>query len=785
MNVNRWAGPLFLFALGISPTFAVTLEQPQGKLRVEVHGDGAGAEETIAVRMGGVWTPALSVAASPVRIKTPAREETCALRQASPIERGLLLTGECTAGGYEQRIVLSPDESDVLDVTTRVTLHHDAAITSVEDRYYFMPERHLTVTAEQGPLDFVWSQKIKSEADDLIPTYGFKSPAVMMQQGAVFAALMPQLSLRQVVPLALDLDVTSGPRPWMSFGQIPVQPHGHSYFRRAKEGHPKVLAGTVQYSYSILASEQPARLGYRRVVRRLWEQSGHPALLNSPGLQQNVIRHELRSFNSWRKQAWEIDANKIYLPIDCGGKHCGTLPSNRNISGDWQHTQPDAWFNAWFQTLRTAYGWYLYGRQAHDLEAMDKAESVLNLALSAPQQNGAFPTIYMVNEHKWFRDDGWAGYEDDYHSFCMSWTAYWMLRWAVDLVPQRSAEVLHFVKAYGDFLLQHQLPSGVIPSWYNSDLQPRAEFRDFNAETAPSALFLATLGSVTKDQRYIAAAEKAMAFVEREVVPRQRWFDFETFLSCARKDYDFYDKWTAQFPQNNLAEIQAPAAWLALYRVTGKREYLEEGMKSMDYLLLTQQVWSNPSFSPKLLGGFTTQNTDAEWSDARQGYAAVVLCDYFRATGNAEYLERAVAAARSTFAVAPWENWAHTGYIDEPGALTGFHWGTGSAMTSVEIMAPRLGDAFIDLKQGDGAGFDECSLRNLKIQGTQISFDIESPPKERSFVVRFDGVDPSQRYRITWNGHPVREISGRELSANGFRTGPLVSSSVASDNPSR
>jgi hypothetical protein len=190
--------------------------------------------------------------------------------------------------------------------------------------------------------------------------------------------------------------------------------------------------------------------------------------------------------------------------------------------------------------------------------------------------------------------------------------------------------VLHFTKAYGDFLLEHQLPSGVIPSWYSPSLLPRAEFRDFNAETAPSALFLATLGTVTGDQRYIVAAERAMTFVTREVIPRQRWFDFETFLSCARKDYGFYDKWTAQFPQNNLAEMQAPSAWLALYHATLKHQYLDRGTQSLDYVLLTQQVWNDPSFSPKLLGGFTTQNTDAEWSDARQSYAATILLDYFR-----------------------------------------------------------------------------------------------------------------------------------------------------------
>lgn len=757
------------------PLYSATLTGPHHSIRVEVQGTGAAAVETILIKTGNTWTPALSAQASPVLAYAEDGAHHCAIAQVSSMENGLLLTGDCQIGEFEQRILFSedPGDSDVLRVWTRLRLHHGVAIRSVEDRYNFLPARRSVDNPLEGPLDFVWSQNIKSEPGDLIPTYGFKSPAVMLQQGQVFAALMPELSTRRVLPLALDLDVTSAKQPWLSVGQIPAEPHGHSYFRRAANGEPKVLDDTVEYSYSIIASAQPERLGYRRVVRRLWSRFGHPELVSSPALQQNIIRPELRSFASWRKEAWQVDANHIYLPVACGDRQCGTLPSNRNVGGHWDHPGPDAWFNAWFQTLRTAYGWYLYGRETHDADAMAKAESVLNLALSAPQKQGAFPTIYLLNDHKWVPDDGWAGYQDDYHAFCMSWTAYWMLRWIEDLTPQRASDVLPFVKAYGDFLLRHQLPSGVIPSWYDAQsFQPRPEFRDFNAETAPSALFLATLGTVTHDPRYIAAAEKAMDFVTKEVVPRQRWYDFETFLSCARKDYGFYDQWTAQYPQNNLAEIEAVRAWLVLYQATHKREYLDRGTNALDYLLLTQQVWNNPSFSPTLLGGFTTQNTDAEWSDARQCYVATLLLDYYRATGSAEYLERAVAAARSTFAVAPWENWAHTGHIDEPGALTGFHWGTGSAMTSVEIMQPLLGDAFIDGKAGKGVGFDECSLSHLRIQSEAIAFDIESPARQRSFLVRFAGLDPARTYRISANGRPAEPRSGKELLASGYRILP-------------
>ena len=95
--------------------------------------------------------------------------------------------------------------------------------------------------------------------------------------------------------------------------------------------------------------------------------------------------------------------------------------------------------------------------------------------------------------------------------------------------------------------------------YYASNPRPRPEFRGFNAETTASALFLAMLGAITGDQRFAVGAEHGMSFIEREVLPRQLWFDFETFLSCARKDYSIFD---SQYPQNNLAEIQALTAML-------------------------------------------------------------------------------------------------------------------------------------------------------------------------------------------------------------------------------
>jgi hypothetical protein len=752
---------------------AITLQSPNGLVRFDIEGEDPATNMVISIKENNSWTPALKAANTAIRVTTatvPDKAQPCFIHEIQRISKGLSLRGDCPAGTFEERVLLTP-EPDVLTIEMKFIPKPGVQIRSVEDRYDFAPGRRSSSTPTSGPVDFVWSQNIKNEADDIVPNWSFKSPVVMLQQGKIFTALMPELGDRRSDPLALDLDVTSNKHPWLSYGAVASQPYGHSYFRRSPDAGPRVIAGTIEYRYSIVASEQPYKLGYRRVVRRLWSDEGHKELLRSDDLQQNVTRPELVTFDDWRTDTWVRYANQVYRGFDCGNRRCGTLVSNRNPAGGWDKPAPDAWFNAWFQTLRSAYGWYLYGQKTGNKDIEDKAESILNLALKSPQNHGAFSTIYLLNEKRWIRDDGWAGFADDYHTFCMSWTAYWMLEWGKNLTPNRKEEILAFVRPYGDFLVKHQLASGVIPSWYDGDLKPRTEFRDFNAETAASALLLASLGEVTGDRTYLNAAERAMGFITKEVLPRERWYDFETFKSCAPKPFDFYDAWTAQYPQNNLTEIQAAKAYLKLYQITKDHTYLEQGTQVLDYLLLTQQVWNNPAFSPKLVGGFTTQNTDAEWSDARQGYAAVLLWDYYKATGEQEYLERAVAAARSTFAVAPWENWAHTGHIDEPGALTGFHWGPGSAMTSVEMMSPTLGDAFIDLEKKQGAGFNACSLRHVTVQGHSISFDVDTFPAMRSVNVRFSGVDKHARYQITWNGSHSSTVDGVTLARDGYNAG--------------
>jgi len=152
-----------------------------------------------------------------------------------------------------------------------------------------------------------------------------------------------------------------------------------------------------------------------------------------------------------------------------------------------------------------------------------------------------------------------------------------------------------------------------------------------------------------------------MLYLENEIIVSRKWWDYETYMSCSPKPLNFYDPYTRQNPQNTLSKFQAAFAYLRMYQLSGDPHYLNVGVQVVDYTALIQQVWSHVLLTPKLLGGFTSQNTDAEWSDARQAHAAEMYFGYYNATGNLDYLERGVVAMRASFAVSPYENWAHTG----------------------------------------------------------------------------------------------------------------------------
>ena len=611
-----------------------------------------------------------------------------------------------------------------------------------------------------GAPDFTWTPQLKMTEDNVFPDYSWKAPAAIVQKGPLAVALVPDIAAFSIdntwrrCSWALDLDTRPGSGPELGVGLTPVVPHLHSLFKHVPGQCVPLEPGCFRFAYYLLLFDGlPEREAHRPVVRFLWQRFGRGALLEGHAAQGHT-------FAEWAKKTWREYGDQVWLEVNRSGVSCGMMKCGVFFP-------IDAWFCAWWNNMRTAYGLALYARRAGDAEARERAGKMLNMALDAPRRRGAFPVLFTITDAegaRWRRDHSFGGIEECYHAFDMAWTGYWLLKWHTDIDPA-DERIVPVCRALGDFLLRHQEESGFIPSYFKEDfvLKENCRLNRESAEPAGCAVFLVELHKTVHGEKYLTAAVKAMEYVQGEIVPERKWFDYETFLSCSPKPYSCYDPITMQHPQNNMGTIQAAMGFLGLYDATGQKRYLEWGMNVLDYLSLTQQVWSHPMMTPNLIGGFTTQNSDAEWSDARQAYCALVYLDYFERTGRLEYLERGIAALRSSFAVAPYENWAHGGYYDLPGALSGFHWGQGSAMASVEMVRERCGDVLADLQAGWAYGINGCTVDAMESEGTTIRLAISTALKwgEPARVV-FRNV-PSGRYDLWVNSRHVGAFEAAAL----------------------
>jgi hypothetical protein len=433
---------------------------------------------------------------------------------------------------------------------------------------------------------------------------------------------------------------------------------------------------------------------------------------------------------------------------------------------------PSVYLSAWFNTLRTSYGMALYARRTGDGELLGMARETVDLALQAQGSGGAFKCIAVPGgpggATLWAAGDGSGdSTKEGFLGYDMSWTAYWLLKWREAGLPGGEA-VLPRCRALARFFADRQRDDGMLPTRFREDGTVIGELSEtVKAETGPVALFLLELHSQDPDPRWLAAALKGLDFLGESVAKTRQWYDFETFWSCSPRRAAL-DPRTRQWPANDLALGQAVSAYLAAFRATRDRAYLERGERLLDYLLLYQQCWTNPVLEnltgpEMLLGGFTTQNSDAEWSDARQSQVGNTLLDYYRATGKAEYLQRGIAALRAQFPVSPSENWAHEGYGRKAG-VSSFHWGTGSGMAGIEMEEEFLRDGVVDVASGTGVGVNGLDVTECSVWAGEIRLRVASPfAWRREAVLVFRRAEPSQSYRVVVNGADLGVRLGADL----------------------
>ncbi|MEJ2294897.1 MAG: hypothetical protein P8Y23_09010, partial [Candidatus Lokiarchaeota archaeon] len=315
-----------------------------------------------------------------------------------------------------------------------------------------------------------------------------------------------------------------------------------------------------------------------------------------------------------------------------------------------------------------------------------------------------------------------------------------------DRIVERSSELFELLKVV-------QLDNGTIPifvSIKNGNVEISHTLLQ-SASSGAMIMFLTELYKITPRNEILIMAEEIAEYISNEILPNNKWHDFEPFFSCTKLPLDFFDPLTKTHVMNTLSIYWCAEGFKELFKITNKEEYLLRGEFILAILSLFQQVWDMPYISYNTFGGFGVQNADVELGDARQGLFVRTYIDYYFLTDNEEYMERGIAALRASFALqllpefqdtcpgnindidtidnvdkgSIYENYGHTGTdYRVPGQIT-FDWGVGTAVMATAYVKKHLGDIFIDFRRKFVFGIDSILVKHFEFTEGKVDITLE------------------------------------------------------------
>ena len=523
---------------------------------------------------------------------------------------------------------------------------------------------------------FHWAPHLTPTPHHIIDQHVFRSPVLIVADEQQVLALIPDLDIMQAgtpVRWYLDLDAEQNK---LNLGMSNSNVDGHVLFRRAPgASYPK---GVVEVGFYLLCSKRKEAVQnpFRMPLEFMWTRWGNPLYKDGLPLEGSLepyVEHTYHwAFNSWSDAVWQeftLNGKRVGAPVFI--VNVTQSPNYPGIANEREFRS--IWNQAWFSSLRSASGLYRYARRTGNDRLLEKARMTKELALSFPQRDGFFYGLIATEMEevekegeKYNRSKGWDTYywgnsnrnpyswnprEAPFHILDMSWTALLMLRWYEEL--EQDPRLLRYAESYASALMEKQQPDGFLPGWLDlKTLQPMQHLND-SPETSLSVTFLLKMYELTGKSAYRAAALRALDAVIREVIPAGSWEDFETYWSCSRYGADhLVGKKVARnnmHKQNNFSIFWTAEALLEAYRITGQREYLMLGERTLDELLMTQASWQPPYMYVNVLGGFGVMNADGEWNDSRQSLFAELILRYGQLLERQEYRERGIAALRASF----------------------------------------------------------------------------------------------------------------------------------------
>jgi hypothetical protein len=599
---------------------------------------------------------------------------------------------------------------------------------------------------------FHWAPHLTPTNDNVIDQHSFRSPALITHDQKKLLIFIPDLDIMsEKTPVRWYLDMNAIQNKFtLGMSEYDVKEHV-LYERRSGASYPP---GTIKVGFYLMMFEDQDKIfnPWSPIVSFFWENWGQELYQRGEPLQgdlDNYVKHTYKwAFEKWEESVWQefkLDGKRVGAPV-----FIVNVTQSPNYKGPVNEREfCSIWNQAWFSSLRSASGLYRYAKNIGSDDLLKKAVLTKELALSAPKDRGFFPTVIATEMEKVNidgqevnRSRGWDTFYwgnsnrnpitrdakySPYHILDMSWTALLMLRWYEEL--EQDDRLLSYAVDYAEALMKIQDSKGFFPAWLDTETLKPLGVLDDSPETSLSVTFLLKLYNITEDVRYKTSALQAMKAVCKEIVMDGRWEDFETYWSCSSYgNKDLVGKKVVRnnmYKQCNFSMYWTSEALYYCYKLTSDDYYLDFGLRCLDEMLMTQASWQPPYMYTNTLGGFGVMNADGEWNDSRQCLFAELIILYGVETDRKEYIQRGLAALRSSFAMMycpenektkeQWEkkwdffneadygfmmeNYGHTGKVDSNGLGIGeftiYDWGNGAAAESYMRIKDHFGAKFV------------------------------------------------------------------------------------------
>ena len=681
----------------------------------------------------------------------------------------------------------------------------------------------------------VFTPYLRPGKDLVIADQIFRSPFLYVSGGDGATALIPDLlafSTKEKTYLDFKQDGDHGNmRLAHAFGSW--KPSGHIFFKRSKASTITPAGTRMKLCHFIYSGDEKDEDSFARILSFVWKRSA----------KKNTVRPQVLAFDQYDKRAIKrIFSPDLYGRLKIEGRPVAamitqTLTAKRQpaimsakgveayLSNQKQIAKalgliqskvfthsvgyklltrvlhsgllkivPMAMFQPWFNQARTALGCALYAQRIGSSQILRDASLIIELALAAPMDEGCMPSVCLFpgGRIKWVR--GTRAFEliDQFHLPDAAVTGFHLLEWHQHIQPD--PRIIDRCEKLARFFIDLQDQDGAFPAWVRPKDGKWAVEDDLvqSASSAAPAMMLARLSRIKNETQYFRAAERAIDFIEKFVMPKDRWFDFELLYSCAGRPTgkEGPDSFTGCYPMNTLSMYWAARTCLDLHAASGMQRHLDLARKIIARLSSFQQAFDNPRLSMDTFGGFSVMNADAEFNDARQGLFVSLYQDMYQATGDSEYFERGVAALRACYTtmlteenreVAPGnmlrfrpsdrgsvlENYGHTGHDEASAGYLSPDWGCGTSLYASGLALKNFGQVFVDVKEKIAFGTDRCTARFIKATEDLCQIEINDPDGKSLDIVLAD--NPGRNKKLLVNGQSASKVSGKK---NRFRYRP-------------